>query len=113
MKHFVTNTVTCIIIRYTFLYRMQKLTVLVLAAVVGACVAYDPHYSFFHETSLLNCMVPNPRRGLRDQPDTKVEEIPVAQFHIVYNESGYSYFAPISLYVNYFTISLALCKHVT
>ena len=65
--------------------RMVTLSVLVLAATIGVCMGWGPALSFFPETTLLQCMVPNPRYGKTDQPATKVEEIPVIPFHIVYD----------------------------
>lgn len=64
---------------------MVTLSVLVLAATIGVCMGWGPALSFFPETTLLQCMVPNPRYGETDQPATKVEEIPVIPFHIVYD----------------------------
>ena len=80
---------------------MLRLTLLVAAATIGLCTAYGPHYAFFPEDNILNCMVPNPRAGQRDQNDTKPEEIPVLSFRVVYRPGFGSWFQPVpSLYVD-------------
>lgn len=73
---------------------MWKLCVVLLTAYVGLSTATDPHSSFFSEFTLLDCMVPNPSAGERDQPDTKPEPVPIIPFHVVYDEFG-SWFQPV------------------
>ena len=72
---------------------MLKTCVILLASLVCLSNGYGPQ-EYFSEFNLLRCMVPNPRAGEIDQPDTKEEAIPVLPFHVVYDDLG-AWFQPL------------------
>lgn len=60
-------------------FRMQKLTVVVFAAVISICSAYGGQNFFFPPAPLI-CYVQNRLFGLPGQDPSKVEDVPVIPF---------------------------------
>ena len=54
-------------------------TVLVLAALVSACVASGPNF-YFDPSTILNCMGQNPHAGRPGQPYSIPEDTPIIAF---------------------------------